>query len=185
MWIDKNFLEDPCNSCLDPEPECEKCNKWNEAYDKYFEDWIERNRNISNRDQVKELRYISYKKDPLGFLLLLCDLLQDWGRHDFKDLGQAFKIEYSPWQLAGIEYDGSKITFDIEIKTHSDPDSRKLLDKFLKYKKKENVKVFSRLRFIDNHNIVIRLRSTLMDPIEFSLNDFRRQRKEHCNKAMA
>jgi hypothetical protein len=79
MWIDKNFLKDPCNSC--PGLECEKCNKWNEAYDKYFEDWIERNKNISNRDQVEELRYISYKKNPLGFLLFLCDLLQDWGRH--------------------------------------------------------------------------------------------------------
>jgi hypothetical protein len=90
-------------------------------------------------------------------------------------LGKASKIDYNPCQLAGIEYDENKITFDIEIKTPSDPDSKKMLDEFLKYKKQENVKIFSRLQFIDSHDIVIRLHSNLMNPIEFSLNYFSRQ----------
>ncbi|MGD2084727.1 MAG: hypothetical protein PVH61_00965 [Candidatus Aminicenantes bacterium] len=173
LWTDRDLLKKPCPKCR--EINCENCRKWNAAYDDFFEKWAKRGQNNLTLDDIKNLRYISYENDPVSFLLILCDLLHDWGRHNSEDLGQAYELYFNLFQLEGIDYDDKKITFNIKIETPSDPDSAEMIDNYWEYKRQEIVKIFSRLRFIKNHDIVIKLFSQIKRPIEFSMNNFSRQ----------
>ncbi len=174
LWIDRDILKDkdPCTNCTDKE--CAKCAKWKTFYSEFFEKWKNRIPNTRRGGKVENLRYISYERDPVGFLLILCDLLQDWGRHDFERLEQAFDLFFNPCKLVKIDVNKNKIVFFIEIKEPSDPDTAEKIRNFLRYKKQEIVKMFSRLRFIEGHDIIIRLFSKTMHPIKFSMNYFSR-----------
>jgi hypothetical protein len=170
LWTDKEILHDPCKTCI--KYRCEKCMEWKKSYDKYFENMAERNKNRPNRDKVEDLRYISFEKDPMGFLLTLCDLLHDWGRYDLENLKQAFDPYFDPCQLAKIENEDNKIVFEIKIKTKFYGRTKEIR-KLLNYKKRQVVQVFSRLKFIKGYDVIIKFVGTKkIETVEFSMNDF-------------
>ncbi len=170
LWTDREILDNPCKTCK--KYRCEKCREWGKSYDKYFRNWAERNKNRPNCDKVENLEYISYENDPVGFLLVLCDLLQDWGRYDFENLKQAFDPYFDPCQLVRIGCDDNKIVFEINIKkgfySGRPEDKRKLLNY-----KGQVVKTFSRIQFINGYDLIIKFTGPKkIGTFEFSLNEF-------------
>lgn len=170
LWTDKEVLDDPCKICR--EFLCKECKEWGKSYDKYFKNWAERNKNRPNRDKVEDLRYISYENDPVGFLLTICNLLHDWGRYDLENLKQVFDPFFNPCQLAGINIDENKIVFEIHITSPTDPGNKQKIMGLLEHKKRQIVRIFSRLQFIEGYDIIIRSVSETIPEVEFSLNSF-------------
>lgn len=177
LWTDKEILDNPCQTCK--KYRCEKCKEWGKSYDKYYKNWAERNKNRPSRDKVEDLRYISYENDPVGFLLVLCDLLQDWGRYDFENLKQAVDPYFDPCQLVKIETEDNKIVFEIEIKTEFYYYHPQEIRKLLNYKG-QVVRVFSRLQFIKGYDVIIRFEGPEeIGTFEFSMNNFSKKYDQH------
>lgn len=153
QWIDEDTFKEPCKSCKD-DHQCGKCRGWKETYDKYFE------------NDEKPLRYIKFEKNPVEFLLILCDTLQDWGRHNYEQLSQVNEFLQNQSNLTDIKIADKKIIFDFKTDFEAGMD-------FVQRKKQEIAKVFSRLKFIEDHDIVVNLYPPGKDePIVFSMNSF-------------
>jgi len=185
MWIDDKIFKVPCNKCVDVHiaqkslPTCESCNKWNEAYDIYFKKWNKQNAKNPNSENIDILRYISYKNDPMGFLLSLCDMLHDWGRHNLENLSQAGDTLYNPTQLKRLDTEDNCIIFYIEIEPPPQGNNvkeknknEKRLTRMILQKKQYIARIFSRLKFINGHDIIIRFRRDDKEDSEFKLSTF-------------
>lgn len=163
IWINKNNFSNPCRSCRAIGKGCKNCSAWKTAYDNYF--------------QNSKLRYIDFEKDPTGFLLILCDTLQDWGRYDFENLGLAFERYYNQSRISNISTENSNgtkaIVIDLQLSPGSSSGSSGTVQDFMTYKKQEIVKVFSRLKFLEKFDIIVRLKKPKSRAVEFSMNSFR------------
>lgn len=157
QWIDEYEFKMPCKSCSTVDTGCTSCENWKNAYDKYF---------------VPELRFTEFEKDPLGFLLIFCDTLQDWGRYDFEDMEHAHDEFYNQSRIKNIRVEDKNIIFDLSITTAPDSEEKGNKMDFLLYKKQEIAKVFSRLKFIDGNNIIVNLKPEDGDEASFSMNSF-------------
>jgi hypothetical protein len=91
---------------------------------------------------------VDVEKNPLGFLLIYCDLLHEWGRTYFFSGNRTYTIEEDAPSLAEINIDISKkeILFSIEIDD----------DKAVKEKIKEIDRVFNHIRSND-FNFMLKL----------------------------
>lgn len=168
LWIDDDIFDEPCIKCSTFD--CESCTKWKGAYNEYFKKWKKFSK--SEKDNFGNLRYISYERDPVGFLLILSDSLQDWGRHDVDYPAQAYDPFYNPSALSALEVEGNKIVFEIKIK--ASPCMDKKTRALLFEKRKYIAKIFSRLRFIEGHDFVVRFHLPDEETLEFSMNFFSR-----------
>ena len=74
------------------------------------------------------LRNLNLEKQPLAFLLILCDNIQDWGRH-FKDEKLEQPLKEANIRLKGLFFDSGKIY--IQLYFSDTRESRK----FMNYKK--------------------------------------------------
>lgn len=103
--------------------------------------------------------HVSYTQDPLAFLLILSDLLHDWGRYNYQQLDQAFNLYHNPCELADIEINNSaypkKIIFKIKLKSPNSTKDKQTLANLLEQKKKQVENTFSSLCFIPGCDIVI------------------------------
>lgn len=197
MWIDDKIYKKPCHKCdefkkfddspldMNNIPPCQACNKWIIANNKYFKKWNEHNKNNPNAANIDLLKEISYDNDPIGFLLLVCDLLHDWGRHSLENLKQASNPLYNPTKLTGLDCREKCITFNINIEPLPQTDDKKETIKntarlnILIFKKKQFIsQVFSRLRFIEGHDISIRFSQEKKVVTEFKLSSFLQMKEE-------
>lgn len=100
---------------------------------------------------------ISFEKDPAGFLLILCDLLHDWGRYNYEKIDQVSNFALNPCQLTAIRNNDKTAVFDIEVKTPAHEEEEYMLQGLIKIKTKQIEKTFERLCFLPGYDIVIRL----------------------------
>ena len=85
---------------------------------------------VSIVNKLAPLKKLSFEKQPLAFLLILCDNIQDWGRH-FGNIEREKQLEEANIRLKDIYFDSDKIV--IQLLFTNTPDSRK----FIRYKKSE------------------------------------------------
>lgn len=160
QWLSKDTFKNPCDFCDYEKEECDACPYWKKAYHKYFV------------GETKTFRYIDFKKNPLGFLLILCDTLQDWGRYDFENLEHAFDGYYNQSRIANIRIEKKKLIFDLKISPSNQTGKKGSKMNFLLYKKQEIAKIFSRLKFIRGYDIIVNLKPVKGKHISFSMNSF-------------
>lgn len=156
QWIDWNEFTKPCKFCSTINTGCTSCENWKKAYDTYF---------------GPELRFFDFNKDPLGFLLCLCDMLQDWGRYDFENMENAYESFYNQSRIIDIRTENKNIIIDLTLTPTPEAEDRKM--NFLLYKKQEIAQVFSRLKFINDHDIVVNFITEEGVSVSFSMNSFK------------
>jgi len=61
---------------------------------------------------LSPLKRIDFTKHPLVFLLILCDNIQDWGRH-YKDSERETQVKEANFKLKNIEYTSNKVTIQL------------------------------------------------------------------------
>lgn len=159
LWTSRNEFKEPCDSCRSKGSHCKKCEKWKKEYKKYFE-------------KEPELEYIDFEKDPLGFLLILCDTLQDWGRYDFENLKHAYDRFFNQSHITDIRIEDKDIIFDLNLTQAKSSGTKDKKEDFLLHKKQEIAKIFSRLKFKKGYDIVVNLKRPRCKPISFSMNSF-------------
>jgi len=104
---------------------------------------------------------IDLKKDPIGFLLVLCDEMQEWDRHTI--IKSDAKVESEYIELKGIKEENATRTFTERLVIHFCFDANNLVDNDWDYKKFFESKrdAFSRLKVPDDF---------LLKQIEFKIN---------------
>ncbi len=168
MCIDYEIFEEPCINCEDLL--CHECKKWKNSLNEYL---VQYKLNDAP-DEINNLCYIEYSHDPLAFLLILCDAIQDWGRYNIKGIGNYLDYFKNSIRLKNLTVVENSIIIDIDIVVFplDSKENKSNLEKFIKHKKKEFARVFSRLKFIKNHDIIINLTEPNGTLTIFSMNAF-------------
>ncbi len=170
MWINKNYRDVPCKNCS--QYICNECKEWHRIYDQYFKEWNESfDKNRLSEENIECLRWIDFENDPITFLLVLCDLIQDWGRIDYNNITSANYSPSNPTTIERISVENKSIIIDIRFNEFN-ADSTNTVDDFILNKKKEIAFVFSRLKFIDGYDIIINLIAPDDTSTIFSMNTF-------------
>lgn len=80
---------------------------------------------VLNAQTLAPLQCLTLKKQPLAFLLILCDNIQDWGRH-FKDKKLEQPLKEANVRLKGLFFDSGKIY--IQLYFNDTRESRKFMN---------------------------------------------------------
>lgn len=174
MWVSRNGQEIPCRKCQ--KIACASCDKWIESTDRYFDEWQESASDQLSKEQIWSMKLISFKKNPVAFLLILCDLLQDWGRQDPSSSSNLLTHHFNPAYLHSIVcQESSRILFRVKIRKSLLSDGTQVRE-FRRRKMQEIAQVFSRIEFEPGKDLMIELSAPGFKSVLFSLNVFRGKR---------
>ena len=159
MWIKGNIQEVPCKTCN--KDNCNVCKLLESYYAEYFK--INYKNTLSNYENLFK---ISFEADPIGFLLIFCDALQDWGRQNTEPNKYTEESLINPSKIDKIEIKKNCLYINLKINKNLSND---IINKYFKMKKREFASVFSRLKFIKGYEIKVGIQKPKSKPTIFTI----------------